>query len=168
MKPGRKSKYETNVLPDIDRVSKLARQGYHDYQIAKVLGVGTSTFKEYISKYPALRDALKKGKETLVEDLEDTLYRKALGKCTIKEVKKYIQKDKTGKETTRIEEIVKEIPPDTGCLIFSLKNLAPDRWKDSHEATFKGLDEAMDNFKLVSSELEKNLTEDVIENDKDE
>lgn len=156
-KTGRKSKYETHVLPNLDRVPKLKRQGYHDEQLAKHFGVAYSTFKEYIKLYPDLKAALKKGKEELIEDLEDTLYRKALGKCTVKEVKKYIEKDKTGKEKTKIEEIVKEIPPDTGALIFSLKNLAPDKWKDAHEATFNEMSEAMNNFKLVSDELTKHL-----------
>ena len=61
------------------------------------------------------------------------------------------------KERTKIEETVKEIPPDTGALVFSLKNLAPDRWKDAHETTFNELQTALDNFKLVSDELEKTL-----------
>ena len=161
MKTGRKSKYETHVLPNLERIPKLRREGYHEEQIARVLGVGYSTFKDYISNQPDLRAALKKGKEELVEDLADTLYRKALGKCTVKEVKKYIQKDKTGKEVTRIEEIVKEIPPDTGALIFSLKNLAPDKWKDSHEATFNELSKAMDNFNSFSEQMIKTEEEDV-------
>ena len=158
-KVGRPSKYESHVLPHMDRIPKLKKQGYHDEQIARHLGVGIATFKSYKKKYPVLYDALKKGKEELIEDLEDTLYRKALGLCTIKETKKYIQKDKQGKETTRVEEIIKELAPDTGALVFSLKNLAPDKWKDSHEATFSEMQYALDNFKTVSDELEKTLNE---------
>lgn len=150
---GRKSKYFTHVEPNLDRIVKLRRQGYHEDQIAKTLGVGVSTFTRYKSDYEALRGALKKGKEVLIEDLEDTLYRKALGKIKITETKKYIKKTKNGEET-RIEETVKELPPDTGAIIFSLKNLAPDRWKDLHESTgFKELEKAMENFGSISDQL---------------
>lgn len=154
MKPGRVSKYITHVLPNLDRVPKLKKQGYHDEQIAAVLGVGYSTFNSYILLYPELKEALKKGKQELVEDLEDTLYRKALGRCSIKEVKKYIEKDKNGESKTKIEEVTKEIAPDTGALIFCLKNLAPDRWKDVHEATFNEMSKAMDNFKSFSEQMD--------------
>ena len=94
---GRKSKWESHVKPYLERIPKLKRQGYHDEQLAKHFGVAYSTFKEYINLYPDLKAALKKGKEELIEDLEDTLYRKALGKCTVKETKKYIEKDTSGK-----------------------------------------------------------------------
>jgi len=156
----RKTKYETHILPNLDRIPKLKKQGYLDEQIARVLGVGVSTFKEYKRDHSDLSDALKKGREELIEDLEDTLYRKALGKCTVKETKKYIEQGKDGKQRTKIEETTKEIPPDTGALVFSLKNLAPERWKDIHETTFKELDFAMENFKTVSDELDKVLNHD--------
>jgi hypothetical protein len=140
-KGGRPSKYESHIKPNLERIPALRKQGYHEEQIAKYFGVAYSTFMEYKKKYPELTDVLKKGKEELIEELEDTLYRKALGKCTVKETKKYIKNLAGGKQETRVEETIKEIPPDTGALVFSLKNLAPDRWKDTHEATFKDLDE---------------------------
>jgi hypothetical protein len=129
---GRPSKWETHVLPFLDRIPKLRKQGFHEAQIAKHLGVGYATFMEYKNRYPDLTEALKKGKTELIEDLEDTLYRKALGLIKTKDIKKYIKKTKNGEET-RIEETIKEYAPDTGALVFSLKNLAPDKWKDRRD-----------------------------------
>lgn len=43
-KGGRKSKWETHVKPNLDRIPKLRRQGYHEEQIAEILGVAKSTF----------------------------------------------------------------------------------------------------------------------------
>lgn len=164
-KGGRKSKWETHVEPNLDRIPKLRRQGYHEEQLAKLFGVAYSTFKDYKNKYPALSDALKRGKQELIEDLEDTLYRKALGLIKVTDTKKYIKKTKNGEET-RVEETIKEIPPDTGALIFSLKNLSPDKWKDIHETS--GVSEltiAMDNFESLRTQL-KNI--DMKDNNKDE
>lgn len=131
-KPGRKSKWATNVENNLERIPKLKRQGYTEEQIAGVLGVGYSTFRDYMKLYPSLQAALKSGKELLVEDLEDTLYMKALGKCKVKKVKTVEVLDlRTGKmKIIRQETQEDEVAPDSGALIFTLKNLASDRWQD--------------------------------------
>ena len=164
-KGGRKSKWETHVKPNLDRIPKLRRQGYHEEQIAEILGVAKSTFWDYKRKYPELAGVLNQGRTSLIEDLEDTLYRKALGLIKVTDTKKYIKKTKNGEET-RVEETIKEIPPDTGALIFSLKNLSPDKWKDIHETS--GVSEltiAMDNFESLRTQL-KNI--DMKDNNTDE
>ena len=129
---GRKSKWATHVLPELDRIPKMKKQGISDEQIASVLGVGYSTFRDYMKKYPSLRAVLKEGKAALIEDLEDTLYKKALGLCTIKKVKTITILDpRTGKmKVTRTETQEDQVAPDSGALIFSLKNLASERWQD--------------------------------------
>jgi hypothetical protein len=127
---GRPDKYPTHIAPYLDRIPKLKRQGLTDKQIADKLGVGITTLKDAKIKYPALAAALKTGRMELVEDLEDTLYRKALGKVKIKKIKKYVE-EVDGKRTTRIEETEEELAPDTGALVFALKNLDPDNWKDT-------------------------------------
>ena len=157
-KAGRKSKYFTHVQPFLKEIEYQRKfENAIEADIAKNLGVALSTFSEYKIKYPELMDALKTDSKLIVWKLSDTIIRKALGQCTFKEVKKYIEKDKTGREKTRIEEIVKEIPPDTVALIFSLKSLAPHKWRDSQKETFIEMSEAMNNFKLVSDELTKHL-----------
>jgi len=131
-KPGRKSKWATNVENNLERIPKLKRQGMTDEQIANTLGVGYSTFRDYMKLYPSLQTALKTGKECLVEDLEDTLYMKALGKCTVKKIKTVEVLDpRTGKmKIVRQETQEDTVAPDSGALIFALKNLASERWQD--------------------------------------
>jgi len=131
-KPGRKSKWATNVENNLERIPKLKRQGLTDEQISKVLGVGYSTFRDYMNLYPSLQAALKSGKECLIEDLEDTLYKKALGFCKIKKTKTiYIRDLRTGKNVIdRIEEQEDTVAPDTGAIVFALKNLVSERWQD--------------------------------------
>jgi hypothetical protein len=82
--------------------------------------------------YPSLQAALKSGKECLIEDLEDTLYQKALGKCTIKKVKTIESLDPRTGEMKIVRQETQEdtVAPDSGALIFALKNLASERWQD--------------------------------------
>jgi transcriptional regulator with XRE-family HTH domain len=129
-KGGRPRKYETNVVPYLDRIPKMKKQGMNDEQIADKLGISHSSLMEYKKKFPEFSEAFKTGKMELIEELEDTLYRKALGKIKVKKVKRYIE-DINGVKKQKIEETEEEIPPDTASLVFSLKNLDPLRWKDS-------------------------------------
>ena len=128
-KAGRKNKYETHVKPYIDKIKMWKRDGYHEEQIAKMLGVAVSTFNLYKKSHSELSDTLKTGKEDLIADLEKTLYQKAKG-VEYEEVKTVIEKDGQGKDKKKIEKTKKWIPPDTTALIFTLKNLRPDKWRD--------------------------------------
>ena len=164
MKPGRKSKWETHVQPNLDRIVKLKRQGLTDEQISKIFGVAYSTFSEYITLYPELKEVLKNGKEALIEDLEDTLYKKALGLCKIKKSKTtYVRDIRTGKMIIDKQEDSEDtVPPDTGALAFALKNLSKDKWKDRRDIDITATDpiekKAMDNFDSFSEQMKK--TED--------
>lgn len=122
---GRRSKYETHVLPHLDRIPKWRRDGLIEDTIAKKLGVAMSTFSVYKLKYPELMESLKKGREHLIEELEDSLYRRAMG-TVLKEVR---TKYESGFQTEKII-IEKEVPGDTGAAIFALKNLAPTKWRN--------------------------------------
>ena len=141
------------INENLERIPKLRRQGLTEEQVGKVIGVSAFSINKYKKINPGLAEALKKGKEMLIEDLEDSLYKKALGKCIQKTTKKYIEKGADGKDKSRIEETVVTLPPDTGALCFALKNLDPTRWKDNKETTFKTLQTAMDNFKSIGESL---------------
>ncbi len=155
-KRGRKSKWDTHVLPNLDRIPKWRRDGMTEEQICKKLDVGVSTFNRYKKQYRELREALKKGKEHLVEELEDSLYKKAIG-FEYEEIKTYISKDLDGKATQRMEKFKKYAQPDTGALAFALKNLAPDKWKDRHDIEHKGSLEVKndDSIKRIEQQLEQ-------------
>lgn len=134
---GRKSKWSTHVLPYLDRIPKWRRQGMTEEQICKKLDVAVSTFNVYKNDYPELTEALKKGKEELIENLEDSLYRKAMG-FEYEESKVYQSKDDNGKTVQRVEKYKKQALPDTGALAFALKNLDPSNWRDKTETELSG------------------------------
>lgn len=124
-KRGRKSKYDTHVKPYLDRIPKWRRNGMTEAQIAKKLGIAMSSFSLYKLKHSEFSEALKNSKEELIENLEDSLYRRAMG-YSYEETK--IEKESDGK--VKVTKTNKELPPDVGALIFALKNLAPGKWKN--------------------------------------
>lgn len=122
---GRKSKYQSHVVPNLHRIPKWRRDGLTEEQIAKRLGIAMSTFSEYKLKYPELMEALKKGREELIEELEDSLYKKALGYDYTETKEEY-----EGNVLVKKVKMVKHVSPDTAALVFALKNLAPNKWKN--------------------------------------
>lgn len=124
-KRGRKSKYDTHVKPYLDRIPKWRRNGMTEEQICRKLGVGVSTFNRYKDDFVELQEALKNSKAELIENLEDSLYRRAMG-YSYEETK--IEKESDGR--VKVTKTTKELPPDVGALIFALKNLAPGKWKN--------------------------------------
>ena len=124
-KRGRKSKYDTHVKPYLDRIPKWRRNGMTEAQIAKKLGIAMSSFSLYKLKHSEFSEVLKNSKEELIENLEDSLFRRAMG-YSYEETK--IEKESDGR--AKITKTTKELPPDVGALIFALKNLAPGKWKN--------------------------------------
>ena len=126
-----KSKYETEVKPRLIEIEAWKRDGLTDEQIFKNLGISRDTFYKYKEKYSEFSDALKKGKEVADIEVENALFKRAIGykyKEVIKEVK-----DIDGKKTTYVKEVIKEMPGDVGAQIFWLKNRKSSKWKDKQD-----------------------------------
>lgn len=158
-KRGPKCKYEDSVKPYLERIPKWRRQGLTEKQIAKKLKIAYSSLSTFKNNFPELAEALREGKEELIENLEGSLYKRALGyeieetKETVDVEQKGYVKDKQGnfvkdKEDNLIpdikskkvkkEKIKKHIPADTGAICFALKNLSSDKWKDKSELKHSG------------------------------
>lgn len=119
---GRPNKYYTHIEPKLAEVEKLALS-MTEKQIAECLGVGYTAWKEYKKKYPPLVTALKKGRETLVNELKSTLIKKAKGF--------QYEERKVVKEmgvTTREEITTKSSLPDVAAINLLLKNYDKDNW----------------------------------------
>ena len=151
---GRKSYYNTMVKPKLDEVKKWRAGGLFDYQIAKKLGIGLSTFYEYKVKYPEFTEALKVGNKELTDVLKNKLIEKAMGfKYT--EEKTYKKKDLDGKEWTYIEITEKQALPDVAALHLALKNFDKDD-DGKHKWTN---DPAMYDLRREELELKKQMAE---------
>lgn len=126
-----KSKYETEVKPRLVEIEAWKRDGLTDEQICKNLGIVKDTFYKYKEKYTDFSDALKKGKEVADIEVENALFKRAIG-YTYKEVTKEV-KDIDGKKSTFIKEVTKVVPGDVAAQIFWLKNRKSNNWKDKRE-----------------------------------
>lgn len=134
-----------------------ARDGLTDEQIAKKMGICRDTLVQWKKKYPDISDTLKKGKEIIDVQVENSLLKKALG-YSYKEATK---ESKFNAETNEYElivtkEITKTVPPDTTAQIFWLKNRRPDIWRDKKDFEVEG---SLDTSStLTDEELENEIS----------
>ena len=74
-----KSKYFTHVEPKLTLIEGWARDGLTDEQIAKNLGISKTSLYKYKEEHIELFELLKKGKEIIDYEVENSLLKKALG-----------------------------------------------------------------------------------------
>lgn len=125
-----------------------ARDGLTDEQIAHNMNINTSTLYNYKKQYLEISEALKKGKEIVDYEVENSLLKKALGYT------KTLKKQKV----TNLGDIVdyKEevyISPDTTAMIFWLKNRKPDKWRE--KVVDNTNEEAINNSREILVKIRK-------------
>jgi hypothetical protein len=111
-------------------IEKWCRDGLTEEQICANIGVGHTAFNEYKKQYPELAEALKKGKEVLITEIENALVKRALG-YSYEETKVSIR-DVDGKQVKFTEKTTKCQPPDVAACFILLKNKDKERgWSDN-------------------------------------
>ena len=124
-----KGKYQRWLTPDgLTLLEGWARDGLTDEQIARNCRISRQTLNEWRNTYPAISDAIKKGKEVVDILVENALLKSALG-YTYNETKTEIFPD----GTTKVTHAIKEMPPNATAQIFWLKNRKPKEWRDRRE-----------------------------------
>lgn len=123
-----KSKYETHVLPHLDKISEMCLT-MTERQIAKVLGVSYASFNNYKSKHLELLEHLKKGRLELALELKSILIQKAKG---FQYEDKKIILDANG-NVDHEEKYIRTIPPDLSSIHLLLKNIDQDWRNDDFE-----------------------------------
>ena len=128
-----KGKYEYWKTDDgLMQIAAWARDGLIDEQIAANIGITRGTLYEWKKKYPDISDALKKNKNIADIEVENALYKRALG----------YRYEETTIEIHKVEKSVKktrkEMPPDVLACFFWLKNRKSDTWRDKQEIEIKG------------------------------
>lgn len=154
-----KSKAEKWLEADgLLRIEGWARDGLTEAQIAKNMGIGLTTLKDYKKKYPTILAAIKNSKEVADRVVENALYKKACGydKKLKKPMKvRVIEYDEvSGRKVAEYERIeyaeeTIHIPADTTAQIFWLKNRKPNDWRDKVTVTDESSLEKLDE--LISS-----------------
>lgn len=127
-----KGKYQKWLEPEgITLITGWARDGLTEEQIAHNMGITRETLRLWKNKFFGISVALKKGKEVSDIEVENALYKRAIG-YTYKETTKELRADKKTGESKLVvtKEVTKHIVPDTTAQIFWLKNRRPDKWRD--------------------------------------
>ena len=134
-----------------DDIISCIREGDSNILACKKVGISKSTFYEWLESYPDFSGSLKKARkefrETIVQTLEQSLWKRAAG-YEIEESKNEYRTLKDGsKVLVKSSKITKHFPPDTGALIFALTNLDPENWKNRQDNRLS-VDEGISGFKI--------------------
>lgn len=105
-----------------------ARNGLTNDQIAKNIGVNPKTIYDWMNKEPKIKQALKKGKEVVDLEVENALFKRAIG-YTITIMEQKVDKDGYVHDVKRDVHV----PGDVTAQIFWLKNRKKQVWRDKVE-----------------------------------
>lgn len=114
----------------LTKIQGWARDGLIEKQIAHNMSISVTTLTDWKKRFPQILEALQKGKEVVDREVENALYKRALG-YWVTETKTITMPD----GDVRTEEIHKHIAPDTTAQIFWLKNRKPDQWREKNDLT---------------------------------
>lgn len=134
-----------------DDIISYIREGDSNILACKKVGISKETFYTWINDKPDFSDSLKKARkefrETIVQTLEQSLWKRAAG-YEIEESKNEYRTLKDGsKVLVKSRKIAKHFPPDTGALIFALTNLDPENWKNRQDNRLS-VDDGISGFKI--------------------
>ena len=134
-----------------DDIISYIREGDSNILACKKVGISKETFYTWINDKPDFSDSLKKARkefrETIVQTLEQSLWKRAAG-YEIEESKNEYRTLKDGGEVlVKSSKITKPFPPDTGALIFALTNLDPENWKNRQDNRLS-VDDGISEFKI--------------------
>ena len=90
-------------------------------------------------KYSDISDTLKKGKEIVDIQVENALFKRAVGYSYKETTKETVLDPNTGKAELKVtKEVTKEVAPDVAAAIFWLKNRLQDKWRDKQNVEVNG------------------------------
>lgn len=129
------SKYETHVLPYLDRIEKWVVEGATAKEVAKKLSVSYTAFKKYMDegrkgeeRYKDLVTCFTRAQEIPDDNVEAALYKRACGF----EYDETTWEEKVTRDgiVVEVKKVVrKTVPPDPTSAMFWLTNRRPLVWK---------------------------------------
>ena len=146
---GRKGLYDEWLKDDgLLQIQGWARDGLTNDQIAHNIGISGRAFTDWISRFPSISAALKKGKAPVDIEVENSLLKRALGydyEETITEIEELSE----GKQKKHVRKIKKHMPPDVTAQIFWLKNRRPGKWRDKIESAPENASELLQSLMML-------------------
>ncbi|MGK0562950.1 helix-turn-helix domain-containing protein [Enterococcus faecalis] len=115
------------------KIGGWAKDGLTDEQIAQNIGISRSTLNEWKKRFPDIKDTIKKGKEVVDRQVENALFKSAVGYEYTE-----ITKELTDSGMKVTKRVTKQVAPNPTSAIFWLKNRKPDEWRDKKETQVSG------------------------------
>lgn len=111
------------------RIQGWARDGLSNEQIAYNMGISDRTLYKWQKKNVQFKQALKVGKDTADRQVENALFKSALG---------YEYKEEVVTNDGRVVTVTKHQKANTTAQIFWLKNRKSEKWRDKRELSHDG------------------------------
>lgn len=105
------------------------RDGLSLEQIANNIGIRRETLYVWCKKEPNINNAIKKGDEVAIYEIENALYKSAIGHYA--EEVEITETEKNGDKIVTKSKRKKYIPPNVAAQIFILKNRRNMKWRDN-------------------------------------
>lgn len=111
-----------------------ARSGLTDEQIAANMGIHISTLYAWKNKHSEINDILKRTKEVVDYEVENALFKSAMGYDYTEEVweRRFI-KERGEYDMVLTKRMLKHADPNPTSLIYWLKNRKRAEWRDKQE-----------------------------------
>ena len=127
---GREGKIKEWLQPDkLILLQGWRRDGLSIKQIAVNVGVAEGTFNNWCTLHSEIREAIKKGEEVCIYEVENSLYKAAIGYDVV-ETEQIETITPDGLTTTSKRARKRHIPPSIGAICFILKNRRSSKWQD--------------------------------------
>lgn len=108
-----------------------ARDGLTDEQIAHNCKISRSTLGDWKRKYPVISDTLKKEKTIVDYEVENALFKRAMGYSYVEETHELVLDKETNQYIERCtKKVTKQVAPDPTSMIYWLKNRQPQKWRE--------------------------------------
>lgn len=149
----RKSLYNQDPEFYNSKVEFYRKKGISDKQISHNLGITITTFYVWLKTYPEFSQAYKKGKKVIVEELENYMYKRALG-VELEDVTQEVKSDGNGNVIEKhVKKTKRQIAGDPTTAIFLLTNLNKDFKRNPDYNQYDRSTETIDfEFEVIEEE----------------
>lgn len=127
-----------------------ARDGLTNEQIAHNIGVNVCTVYKWKKQSSEFSNALKKGKEVVDREVENALYKRAIGYEYEETITEITEVD--GQKRKHVKKFKKYAHPDVTAQIFWLKNRKQNEWRDKREQIISTVEDLTPLAELLNAE----------------
>lgn len=130
---GRTPQYTQWLAPEgLEQLEGWTKEGLTIEQIAKnKIGIHARTLHQWMVDHPQIGQAIKKGRVHCVLEVENALFKSAIGYEARETMRETLTDKSQYGDTVTVKErtTTRHIPPNVAAAIFILKNRAPTAWR---------------------------------------